>query len=73
MINKVSSRFFYKKIKTYIFIPALYARNVPCHPKVLRDYFFRIQYTVYSFLGSSLLALDSRSKDIKRFPIILQI
>ena len=55
MINKVSSRFFYKKIKTYIFIPALYARNVPCHPKVLRDYFFRIQYTVYSFFRELII------------------
>jgi hypothetical protein len=30
-------------------------KTVPCHPKVLRDYFFRIQYTVYSFFRELII------------------
>ena len=65
MINKVSSRFFYKKIKTYIFIPALYDRKLSrVTPKVLRDYFFRIQYTVYSFFRELIIGSCSFFREL---------
>ena len=68
-ICKKESKSLEDKRKTPIFSPE-WQETVPCHPKVLRDYFFRIQYTVYSFFRELIIGSwfkEQRHKEVSDY------